>query len=463
MSKPPLYNSIRELARLIKTGKVTPTELTEFFLDRLERHGPKFNSVVTVTRKLALKQAKKAEKEIEKGVVRGLLHGIPYGAKDLLATKDIPTTWGAEPLRNQVFDYDATVVRKLEKAGAILCGKLAMIELAGGGGYRQPNASLTGPPRNPWNLNTWTGGSSSGSGAAVSAGLLPFAIGSETWGSILSPANNCGVSGLRPTYGRVSRMGAMALSWTLDKLGPLALTADDCGVILEAISGFDPQDPSTIDYDYHYDIKPKRGFRIGVLKGIAEDANEEVKRNFERSLNELKGFCKIEEVELPDLPYEAISRTILNSEAASAFEEFIESGKTHALTAPEDHYSLYSRTTILATDYLRALRLRRKMAEVMVEALDPLDAIVAPSSKKPATPIDQEFRKVAPGATKDVMGAIGSGTGLPAISVPNGFTESGLPTGVQFMGKVYDENTIIAIARKYQRKTDYHKKHPFYE
>jgi aspartyl-tRNA(Asn)/glutamyl-tRNA(Gln) amidotransferase subunit A len=292
--------------------------------------------------------------------------------------------------------------------------------------------------------------------------LLPFAIGSETWGSILSPANNCGVSGLRPTYGRVSRHGAMALSWTLDKLGPLALTADDCGLILETISGYDPFDASTIDADYHHKVKSKREFRIGIIKGVADDANEEVKRNFERSISELKGFCKIEEIELPDLPYEAISRTILNSEAASAFEEFIESGKTHSLTAPEDHYGLYSRTSMLAIDYLRALRFRRKMSDVIAGVLKPLDAISAPSSKKPATPIDQEFRKVAPGATKDVMGAIGNGAGLPAISIPNGSTESGLPTGIQFMGKAYDENMILAIASKYQRITAYHKRHPLY-
>jgi len=176
---------------------------------------------VTVTRERALSQARKAEKEIEAGLYRGPLHGIPYGAKDLLATKGIPTTWGAAPFRNQVFDYDAAVIEKLSKAGAILCAKLAMIELAGGMGYKQPFASFTGPPKNPWNPCMWTGGSSSGSGAAVCAGLLPFALGSETWGSILSPANNCGVAGLRPTYGRVSRHGAMALCWTLDKLGPL--------------------------------------------------------------------------------------------------------------------------------------------------------------------------------------------------------------------------------------------------
>ncbi len=216
-----VYATIRELSHLIRDGRVTPVELAELFLERLEELGPKYNAVVTVTRIRALEEARRAEGEIEAGEYRGPLHGIPYGVKDLLATAGIPTTWGASPFRGQVFDYDAAVVERLRGAGAVLAAKLAMIELAGGMGYRQPNASFTGPPRNPWNPDYWTGGSSSGSAAAVCAGLIPFSIGSETWGSILSPANNCGVSGLRPTYGRVSRYGAMTLSWTLS-LAPSA-------------------------------------------------------------------------------------------------------------------------------------------------------------------------------------------------------------------------------------------------
>ncbi len=199
MARNPIFISIRELSKRVRTRQVSPVELTETFLYRLENLGPKYNAVVTVTRERAMEQARRAEKEIEAGRYRGPLHGIPYGVKDLLATSGgIPTTWGAAPFRSQTFEYDATVIKKLEDAGAILAVKLAMIELAGGMGYRQPNASFTGPPRNPWNPNTWTGGSSSGSGAAVSAGLVPFAIGSETWGSILSPANNCGVAGYVP-------------------------------------------------------------------------------------------------------------------------------------------------------------------------------------------------------------------------------------------------------------------------
>ena len=459
--KSSVFVPISKLSQQIKAGRVSPVELAETFLDRLEKKGPRFNSLVTLTRSLALKQARKAEKEIEEGNYRGPLHGIPWGAKDLLSTKGIPTTWGAEPFRNRVIDTDATAVVKLREAGAVLCAKLAMIEFAGGMGYRQPNASLTGPPRNPWNPETWTGGSSSGSGAAVAAGLIPFAIGSETWGSILSPANNCGVSGLRPTYGRVSRHGAMALCWTLDKLGPLAQTADDCGVILEALAGPDPLDPTTIQKPWQYNPRsPKHRPRIAVLRGVADDANLEVKENFENALKVIRSYSNVEEIELPDLPYEAITRTILNAEAASAFEDLVENGTVSKLTAPEDHWGPYARTALLATDYLRAMRLRTKMVKVTAEAMAPYDAVAAPSAKKPATPITEEFRKVAPGATKDIMGAVGNGCGLPAISVPDGFTEAGLPTGIQFMGKPYQENTVIAIARAYQSLTDWHTRHP---
>lgn len=457
----PVFTPLSQLSKRIRSGKLSPVELAETFLTRLEEKAPRLNALVTPTRSLALKQARKAEKEIDEGKYRGPLHGIPWGAKDLLATKGIPTTWGAEPFRDRIIDEDATAVARLRESGATLCAKLAMIEFAGGMGYRQPNASLTGPPRNPWNPETWTGGSSSGSGAAVAAGLIPFAIGSETWGSILSPANNCGVSGLRPTYGRVSRHGAMALCWTLDKLGPLAQTADDCGTILEAIAGPDPLDPTTIQKPWRYNTRPpRRRPRIAVLRGVADDANPEVKENFEKAIKTIRGYADVEEIELPDLPYEAITRTILNAEAASAFEDIVEDGTISRLTAPEDHWGPYARTSLLATDYLRAMRLRTRMVKVTSQAMEPFDALAAPSAKKPATPITEEFRKVAPGATKDIMGAVGNGCGLPAISVPDGFTEAGLPTGIQFMGKPYHENTIIAIARTYQSLTDWHTRHP---
>src|SRR5262245_60431344 len=253
MTESVVFQPIRRLAELVRARTISPVALAETFLGRLETLGPRYNAVVTLTRERAMAEARRAEHEIAAGRYRGPLHGIPYGAKDLLATSGgIPTTWGAAPFREQRFDFDATVIRRLEEAGAVLCAKLAMVELAGGMGYRQPHASFTGPGINPWRADAWSGGSSSGSGSAVAAGLVPFAIGSETWGSILSPAGFCGISGLRPSYGRVSRHGAMALCWTLDKLGPLALTADDCGLVLGAIGGPDPADPTASDRGYRY-------------------------------------------------------------------------------------------------------------------------------------------------------------------------------------------------------------------
>src|SRR5215470_3343219 len=400
VTSPVVFMPIRELKTLVQTRQVSPVELAETFLARLETLGPQYNAVVTVTRERALQQAQQAERDIAAGHYKGPMHGIPYGAKDLLATSGgIPTTWGAAPLRHQKFDYDATVVRKLAEAGAILCAKLAMVELAGGMGYRQPHASFTGPGINPWDRTTWSGGSSSGSGAAVSAGLVPFAIGSETWGSILSPASYCGIAGLRPTYGRVSRYGAMALSWSLDKLGPLGLTADDCGLVLEAIAGPDPLDPTTANRPYTYaaDSVEKR-WRLGVLTDVTADVDEAVRSNFAHTLQVLAQVASIEEVALPDLPYEEITRTILFAEVSSAFEEFIESGQAAELTAPEDHYGPYVRTAVLAKDYIRALRLRGIIARQMDAVLAGFDALVGPARATPPTPLDQEFRNTAGGS-----------------------------------------------------------------
>jgi aspartyl-tRNA(Asn)/glutamyl-tRNA(Gln) amidotransferase subunit A len=436
--------------------------LAERFLERLETLGPRYNAVVTITRDRALEAARSAEREIAAGRWRGPLHGIPYGAKDLLATAGILTTWGAAPLRERILDYDATVIRRLEEAGAVLCAKLAMVELAGGMGYRQPHASFTGPGINPWNPAAWSGGSSSGAGSAVAAGLVPFAIGSESWGSILSPAGYCGIAGLRPAYGRVSRHGAMALSWTLDKLGPLALTADDCGLVLDAIAGPDPLDPTTTDRPFRYDDAdpPGRRFRFGVVRGATAGCQEAVIESFERSLEVLRRLGTVEEVSLPDLPYEAITRTILHAEAASAFEDVIESGWIAALTAPEDRYTPYARDAILAKDYIRALRLRGVVAREVARVLSGLDALVAPGRPMVAPPVDQELRSALRGTAPDLMGAIGNAAGLPAVIVPNGFGERGLPTSLQLMGRAWEENTVLAAARAYQSLTDWHRRHP---
>ena len=455
-----IFKPVRELAALVRAREISPVELAEVFLERLERLGPTYNAVVTVMREHALAQARRAEGEIAAGRYRGPLHGIPYGAKDLLATAGAPTTWGAAPYKAQHFDFDATVVAKLEGAGAVLAAKLAMIELAGGMGYRQPTASFTGPCVNPWDANAWAGGSSSGSGAAVCSGLVPFAIGSETWGSILSPAGYCGLAGLRPTYGRVSRHGAMAICWTLDKLGPLAQTADDCGLVLDAIAGPDPNDPTASARPYRYEAAPRTGFRFGVIASVTDGCEEAVAENFTRSLGILKEIGTVEEVTLPDLPYEQITRTILQVEAAGAFEDLIESGGIAGLTAPEDRYTPYARDAILAKDYLKAVRLRAVMAKEIDRALQRYDALVAPGRINEAPVLGQEVRSAIRATAKDVMGAIGNGAGLPAVCVPNGFGVRGLPTSLQFMGRAWEENTILAAARAYQSLTDWHTRHP---
>ena len=425
-----VFAPVRALAEGVRTRRLSPVALAELFLERLERLGPRYNAVVTITRDRALAEARRAEREIGAGRYRGPLHGIPYGAKDLLATAGgIPTTWGAAPLRRQTFDFDATVIRKLEEAGAVLVAKLAMVELAGGMGYRQPHASFTGPGITPWNPGAWSGGSSSGSGSAVAAGLVPFAIGSETWGSILSPAANCGITGLRPTYGRVSRHGAMALSWTLDKLGPLGLTADDCGLVLAAIAGRDPADPTAADRPLSYDDRPVSGrrFRFGVLAGVTEGCEPGVVASFERSLDVLRAIGTVEDVRLPDLPYEIITRTILLVEAASAFEDLVEDGTIAELTAPEDRYGAYARDAILAKDYVKALRLRsghgardrrRPRATGRAGGASPGDGGHAPGPRVPQR--RRRFGRRSHGRHRQ-RGR------TPALAVPNGFSDAGLP------------------------------------
>ena len=457
-----VFRSIRELGADLRAGRLSPVALAETCMERLDTVGRKLNAVVTITRERALEQARRAERELKSGRDRGPLHGIPYGAKDLLATSGgIPTTWGAAPFQERRFDYDATVIERLEEAGAVLVAKLAMVEFAGGMGYRQPNASFTGPGISPWSPHAWSGGSSSGSGSAVGGGCVPFAIGSETWGSILGPSTFCNVTGLRPTYGRVSRHGAMALCWTLDKLGPMALTADDCGLVLDAIAGADPRDPTAIDRPYRYEAADTgRRFRFGVVKGSAEAAEPAVRDAVLASLDTLRALGAVEEIMLPDLPYEPMARVILWTEGASAFERLIESGAITALTAPEDRVTPYARDAILAKDYLRALRLRGVVARDIDRVLSRFDALVGPSRGTAGPRLDAEFRSPIRGGFPDVLGAIGNAAGLPSVGVPCGFTPEGLPIGLQFMGRAWEENAILAAARAWQARTDFHRRRP---
>jgi aspartyl-tRNA(Asn)/glutamyl-tRNA(Gln) amidotransferase subunit A len=456
--------ALPELGRLLRARQVSAEELSRHFLDRLERLGPRYNAVVTVLRRRALTEARARDAELAAGRDRGPLHGIPYGAKDLLAVEGAATTWGAQPYRDQMLKGDATVVRRLRDAGAVLCAKLAMVELAGGMGYNQAFASFTGPGRSPWDPTRWSGGSSSGSGSAVGAGLVPVAIGSETWGSIQYPAAFCGVTGLRPTYGRVSRHGAMALSWTMDKLGPLARTAEDCGTVLAAMAGPDPSDPTALAREFVYPdaAKPRKRFRLGILKGTLEKTQPEVRRNFQESLRVLREFAEVEEgLELPDYPYEAMASIVIDAEAASAFEPLFQSGRITELTAPEDRIGGYAGQVVLAKDYIRALRLRRRAALALDRLLARVDAVVAPTLPTVAWPIDAAFDKVYPDYSggADISGPANL-CGVPGIFLMNGTGESGLPTSLQLTGRALGESTLLAIGHRYQQRTNFHRLQP---
>jgi aspartyl-tRNA(Asn)/glutamyl-tRNA(Gln) amidotransferase subunit A len=403
----------------LRAGEVSSVELTKFFLARLEKYGSKYHCIVNLTRDLALKQAEQADKERKSGKDRGPLHGIPYGAKDLLATKGIPTTWGCAPYKDRIFDMDATVVAKLRDAGAILCAKLSMVEIAGGMGYRQPNASLTGPGLNPWDTGKWSGGSSSGSGSAVSAGLVPFAIGTETWGSITTPASYCGLTGLRPTYGRVSRHGAMALAWTHDKIGPMAHSAHDCGVILNAIAGPDLDDLSASERPYQFPPAdhPGRPFKLAVLKDGVKGAQSEVKTHFERALQVFRTLGTIDEIEIPDLPFSAVAATIISAECASAFEEMVASNEVAKLTAAEDRIGGFADQAILATEYLRAQRIRAKLCRALDAWFAPYDAVITVPTGGTATPADGSL---GGHFSAKSLGGPGNVCGTPAICLSSG-------------------------------------------
>jgi aspartyl-tRNA(Asn)/glutamyl-tRNA(Gln) amidotransferase subunit A len=457
------FLTIPELGKLLRGRKVSSAELTEHFLDRLERLGPAYNAVVTVLRQPALAEARVRDTELAQGRDRGALHGIPYGAKDLLAADGAPTTWGAQPFRDQLLRKDAAVIRRLREAGAVLCAKLAMVELAGGMGYNQAFASFTGPGKSPWDVTRWSGGSSSGSGSAVGAGLVPFAIGSETWGSIQFPAAFCGVTGLRPTYGRVSRHGAMALSWSMDKLGPLGRTAEDCGLVLAAIAGADPADPSTLAERFVFPPnKRRRRFRVGVLRGTLDKTQPEVRRNFEESLAVVRRFAEVEpDLVLPDFPYDAMAGTIIDAEAASAFEHLFQGGRITELTAPEDRIGGYAGQVLLAKDYLRALRLRRPAGAALDRLLAGVDAIAAPSLPTVAWPLAASFDKVYPdypGGTS--IGGAANVCGVPGIFLMNGTGERGLPTSLQFTGRAGTEAVLLALGMQFQRLTEHHRRRP---
>ena len=450
-------------------------ELAEETCDRLARVGPRYNAVATVMRERALAEAKRADAALKRRERRPLL-GIPYGAKDLLAARGAPTTWGAPPYRDQVLDVDATAVAKLKRAGAVLAAKLAMVELAGGGGYRYPSASLQGAGRNPWNVDRWSGGSSSGSAAAVAAGLVPYALGSETSGSIGTPSAYCGVTGLRPTYGLVSRQGAMALSWTLDKIGPMARSADDCAVVLEAIAGPDAADPSASGRRFKpLGARPataavKRARVAFAEEDIEDHASPQAKRALERGVAEFRrimaGFAR---ATLPALPFGALVSTVYASEGSTIFAELIEGDRFEELVDTRQKAGLRASLDIRARDYLQAMRLRVTVSAAFAEIFREADVILSVGRTITATaltqPLDQPGltasnpqQSMRPGNTGLI--AAGNLAGLPAIFFPCGFGTDGLPVGLQLVGPPFSEPLLVALVSAYQRATDHHTKRP---
>ena len=461
ISEDVLYLSVRELGNRIHARKLSPVELTEAYLERSQKYGPLLNAYATLTPQLALQQARRAEEEIAKGQYRGPLHGIPYAAKDLLAVKGYPTTWGAKPYQNQRFDYNATVINKLNEAGAVLLGKAAMIELAGGLGYRFAAASATGAAKNPWNTNCWTCGSSSGSGAIVASAMAAFAIATETWGSIVCPAAFCGISGLRPTFGRVGRGGAMALAYSMDKIGPMGRTADDCSLVLAAVSGHDPSDAgSPPESQARFEFSPPANpLRIARIEKAWEKPDPEITTAFEQALTVLQqAGGKMSSIALPEGPFEAAGGIVINVEAASAYSTLIQSGGVAQLNDPLSRVGGYVAQTVDSQDFIRAQRIRRVLQQKMDAVFQHCDVLVAPSLPIPASTLDTNLETDLSFA--DPIGGIGNLCGLPAVSAPCGFTKSGLPIGIQFLAQVLNDSAVVAAAEIFQAHTDWHQKHP---
>ena len=464
------FSTITELNARLRKKEFSAVELTKAFAERLSSLGPRYNALALPLTKEALKAAKAVDGDLKRERFRGPLQGIPFGAKDLLSVAGQITTWGAKPYSEQKFSYTATALTKLESTGALLIGKLAMVELAGGGGYRITGASYFGPGKTPWNTDYWSGGSSSGSGSAVAAGLVPFALGSETSGSILTPAAYCGVTGLRPTYGLVSRYGAMALSWTLDKIGPMCRSAEDCGHVLQVIAGSDSKDPGSAGKSFYYTPEYHREWkdlRIGYAPVDFTDwADERAKPAFLAALDVLRGLgVTLVETALPDFPYGALTGTIVAAEGASIFEPLVESGQVDQLADPKQAAGFRAALSIPAKDYLRAMRIRTLMKEEFRKLFSDLDCVVAPSRLGPASnisePLDARGPEAPPERKAGMTGLIPAGNlmGMPALSLPCGFA-AGLPVAIQLCGMPFSENLLLSIGKEFQARTDWHRRRP---
>ena len=467
------FAGIAELSRMLLAKEVTAVNLARAFGRRLETLGPRYNALALPLTERAIRQAKAVDAEIDawrkRGKLRGPLVGIPYGAKDLLSVAGQITTWGARPYAAQVFDYDATGVHTLESAGAALVGKLAMVELAGGPGYRYASASLTGPGLNPWDRTRWSGGSSSGCAIAVAAGLAPFAIGSETSGSILTPAAFCGVTALRPTYGLVSRYGAMPLSWTLDKLGPFCRSAEDCGLVLETIAGGDRRDPGSAGKSFYYTPQYARKMselRIGFAPADFNEWPDDAARPaFQQALEAMRGLgATMVETRLPDFPYGPTRDAILSADAASVFEPLIASGKVDELADQKQIAGLKAGLEISANVYLKAMRVRRLAREAIFKLFGDVDVLLTPArlgtAPKIEEPLDHRPDRARPKDTGlTALIPAGNLAGMPALALPCGFADN-LPVALQLAGVPFSENTLLAVGKEFQSRTDWHKRKP---
>lgn len=465
------FATITELNAKLREKQFSAVELARAFSERLEKLGPRYNALALSLRDSALRKGRDVDDEIKRGRFRGMLQGIPFGVKDLLAVAGQPTTWGAKPYAAQVFDYNATVVNRLDRTGAVLTGKLAMIELAGGPSYRYARASLQGPCLNPWDRTRWAGGSSSGSGAAVAAGLVPFALGSETSGSILTPSAFCGVTGLRPTYGLVSRHGAMALSWTMDKIGPMCRSAEDCGIVLQAIAGKDANDPASAGKSFYYApqyARPLKDIVAGFAPvDFAEWPEPSARPGLQTAFEQIKSFgVQLKEVRLPDFPYGALTNTIIAAEGSSVFEPLIKSGKVDELADPLQIAGLKAGLEIPANEYLKAMRIRSLVQAGFRELFAGVDVLVTPSrlavAPKVSQPLDRALAPSGPLPKDSGLTALipaGNLAGIPALSLPCGFAE-GLPIAISLVGRPFSENLLLSIGREYQARTDWHRRRP---
>ena len=434
------FYTIPELASLIKNKKISSLELTQFFIERLKKYNPILQCTITITEEMALEQAKKMDKELATGNYRGILHGIPYGVKDLMAVEGYKTTWGAEPYRNQTIDVTATVVEKLQNAGGVLVAKLVSGSLARG------DVWFNGKTKNPWDTEQGASGSSAGSGSATSAGLVPFALGTETLGSITSPSTRNGITGLRPTYGRVSRHGIMSWCWSMDKVGPMARSAEDCAIVYSVITGKDPKDPTTIDYPDGFEPKKDiKTLRIGYLKKDIEKDTSKSKVNLEKAITTFKNMgLTLNEVELPeDIPYNSFD-IILRAEAGAFFDNLVRSGDVDLMVEQDQKSranSLRQARFIPAVEYLQSNRHRQVLIEKMNGIMQEYDVLISPSF-----------------GNRQLI--ITNLTGHPVITIPTGLDEEKHPTSITLVGNLYDEASILLLAKAFQKNTHYDEMHP---